>query len=72
MSSGLCCIADADRMTEQEVERAFQQEAQSAHISAAGSQSVQLVTAIHDTEIDRLLQKLICGEIDYNPHDSIR
>ena len=68
----MCCIADADRMTEQEVERAFQQEAESADISAAGSQSVQLVTAIHDSDIDRLLQKLVCGEIDYNPHDSNR
>lgn len=61
---------DADKMTEQEVERAFQQEAQSADISAADSQCVQLVTAIHDSDIDRLLQKLVCGEIDYNPHDS--
>ena len=54
------------------MERAFQQEAESADISAAGSQSVQLVTAIHDSDIDRLLQKLVCGEIDYNPYDSNR
>lgn len=33
---------------------------------------MQLTAAVHDMDIDHLLQKLICGEIEYNPHDPNR
>lgn len=39
---------------------------------ALTSASVQLTAAVHDMDIDHLLQKLICGEIEYNPHDPNR
>ncbi len=58
--------------TEAEVERAFQQAVQASSSPEAGMSGVQLATAIHDMEIDRLLQKLVCGEIEYNPHDPSR
>ncbi|KAL3145367.1 hypothetical protein ABBQ38_001621 [Trebouxia sp. C0009 RCD-2024] len=55
--------------TEEEVERAFQHCVQSISNPAPTSASVQLTAAVHDMDIDHLLQKLICGEIEYNPHD---
>ncbi|DBA79857.1 TPA: hypothetical protein ACH3X2_007693 [Trebouxia sp. C0005] len=56
-------------VTEKEVECAFQQAVHSSSVLEAVSPGVQLATAIHDTEIDRLLQKLVCGEVEYDPHD---
>ena len=58
--------------TEEEVELAFQQAVQISSAPEAVSPGVQLATAIHDTEIDRLLQKLVSGEVEYNPHDPNR
>ncbi|DBA86670.1 TPA: hypothetical protein ACH3X1_005131 [Trebouxia sp. C0004] len=54
-------------VTEEEVERAFQQAVLSSSVPEVVSPGVQLATAIHDTEIDRLLQKLVCGEVDGLP-----
>lgn len=65
-------LADVSAVTEEEVERAFQQAVHSSSVPEAVSPGVQLATAIHDTEIDRLLQKLVCGEVEYNPHDPSR
>ena len=62
----------AGKETEQEVERAFQQSVQGASDPAPTNTSVQLTAAVHDMDIDHLLQKLICGEIEYNPHDPNR
>lgn len=45
---------------------------QGASEPAPTSASVQLTAAVHDMDIDHLLQKLICGEIEYNPHDPNR
>ncbi|KAL0054222.1 hypothetical protein WJX82_005702 [Trebouxia sp. C0006] len=61
--------AGMSSVTEEEVERAFQQAVHGSSVPEAVSPGVQLATAIHDTEIDRLLQKLVCGEVEYNPHD---
>ncbi|KAL0022022.1 hypothetical protein WJX77_006651 [Trebouxia sp. C0004] len=61
--------AGMSSVTEEEVERAFQQAVLSSSVPEVVSPGVQLATAIHDTEIDRLLQKLVCGEVEYNPHD---
>ena len=66
--------AGSSTVTEEEVERAFQQGVQQKEHSSprAVTQAVHLVTAIHDQDIDRLLQKLVCGELEYNPHDMNR
>ena len=64
--------AGMSSVTEDEVEQAFQQAVHSSRVPEAVSPGVQLATAIHDTEIDRLLQKLVCGEVEYNPHDPSR
>ncbi|KAL0024755.1 hypothetical protein WJX79_002587 [Trebouxia sp. C0005] len=69
---GNCLIdtyAGMSSVTEKEVECAFQQAVHSSSVLEAVSPGVQLATAIHDTEIDRLLQKLVCGEVEYDPHD---
>ena len=63
---------DAGNETDEEVERAFQHSVQSISNAAVPSASVQLTAAVHDMDIDHLLQKLICGEIQYNPHDPNR
>lgn len=55
--------------TEEEVERAFQHSVQSTSDPAPTRASIHLTAAVHDMDIDHLLQKLICGEIEYNPHD---
>jgi len=68
----LMVLAGMSSVTEEEVERAFQQAVHSSSVPEAVSPGVQLATAIHDTEIDRLLQKLVCGEVEYNPHDPSR
>ncbi|KAL3144977.1 hypothetical protein ABBQ32_003481 [Trebouxia sp. C0010 RCD-2024] len=64
-----CQLESAGTETEEEVERAFQHCVQSMSNPALTSASVQLTAAVHDMDIDHLLQKLICGEIEYNPHD---
>lgn len=61
--------AGMSSVTEEEVEHAFQQAVHGSSVPEAVSPGVQLATAIHDTEIDRLLQKLVCGEVEYSPHD---
>jgi len=68
----LMVLAGMSSVTEEEVERAFQQAVHGSSVPEAVSPGVQLATAIHDTEIDRLLQKLVCGEVEYNPHDPSR
>ncbi len=68
----LTVLAGMSSVTEEEVERAFQQAVHSSSVPESVSPGVQLATAIHDTEIDRLLQKLVCGEVEYNPHDPSR
>lgn len=61
-----------DPETEAEVELAFQRAVQAGTSPDTTGSVVHLGTAIHDAEIDILLQKLVCGEIEYNPHDSSR
>lgn len=68
----LMVLAGMSSVTEKEVECAFQQAVHSSSVLEAVSPGVQLATAIHDTEIDRLLQKLVCGEVEYDPHDRSR
>ena len=58
--------------TEEEVEHAFQQSVQGTSNFGLTRISVQLTAAVHDMDIDHLLQKLICGEIEYNPLDPNR
>lgn len=58
--------------TEEEVEQAFQRAVQGVSDDVPTSQSVQLTAAVHDMDIDNLLQKLVCGQIEYNPHDPNR
>ena len=58
--------------TEEEVEKAFQQAVQGVSAGVPTSQNVQLTAAVHDMDIDNLLQKLVCGQIEYNPHDPNR
>lgn len=65
-------LAGMSSVTEEEVEHAFQQAVHGSSVPEAVSPGVQLATAIHDTEIDRLLQKLVCGEVEYSPHDPSR
>ena len=64
--------AGRNLQTEAEVEHVFQQSVKAGIYPEAASPGVQLATAIHDSEIDRLLQRLVCGEIEYNPHDANR
>lgn len=68
----LPCYISIGTETEEEVERAFQQSVQGTSDPAPTNMSVQLTAAVHDMDIDHLLQKLICGEIEYNPHDPNR
>ena len=67
-----CLVETAGTETDEEVERAFQQSVQVTSNPAPASTSMQLTAAVHDMDIDHLLQKLICGEIEYNPHDPNR
>ena len=54
------------------MEQAFQQAVLDVSDAVPSSTTVRLTAAVHDMDIDQLLQKLVCGEIEYNPHDSDR
>lgn len=63
------CYTPTGIETEEETEQAFQRSVHGDSDPALNSTTVQLTAAVHDMDIDHLLQKLICGEIEYNPHD---
>lgn len=76
LCSGLCEVSSSGNSWQEEadLEQAFQH-ALLQDVAAANQASdsgLHLGAAVQQLDIDNLLKKLVCGELQYNPHEPHR